>query len=241
MLMYGKSTLTNYSAPLEVLLDNVTVAKAMHGNSPEHEQIFCRVAIMFDLENSRTMWRDYVASNGFSELHHTLLFPKVDAVGELREHLMNLGSLQSIDAPDGKGRSALAWATEFLWADAVDCLLSFGAGVQQLRISAITNGYSPLLHLALAGTRDRRHASRLERIFTSFSRYGYDFEAEDHESWTAAHIAASWASEVALRLLWDWTGGALNLTKLTDQWRTPFQLALAAGAATELQGLLLVS
>lgn len=56
-----------------------------------------------------------------------------------------------------------------------------------------------------------------------------------------ATIAASWASEVALRLLWDWTGGALNLTKLTDQWRTPFQLALAAGAATELQGLLLVS
>lgn len=226
---------------METLLDNATVVKAIYGNSAEHEQILCKIAMLFDLKNSKTMWCDYVESGGFSELHRILLFSKVDAVRELGEHLRNVGNLQSIDAPDAKGRSALAWATEFLWADAVDCLLSFGASVRQLRSSAITYGYSPLLHLALAGTRDGRHVGRLERIFASFSCYGYDFEAEDHESWTAAHIAASWASEVSLRLLWKWAGGTLSLTKLTDQWRTPFDLALDAGAAAELQGLLLVS
>lgn len=57
--------------------------------------------------------------------------------------------LTGVDTYHSCGRSSLAWAVEYQWADAVRILLQFGADPNQPRPS--THGNLPLLHLAMAG------------------------------------------------------------------------------------------
>ena len=55
-----------------------------------------------------------------------------------------------IDMPDALGRTPLAWGVEYGLPTAVELLLRFGASPNQLR-STKNGGYSPLIHLAIAG------------------------------------------------------------------------------------------
>ncbi|KAK5224158.1 hypothetical protein LTR47_009915 [Exophiala xenobiotica] len=107
--------------------------------------------------------------------------------------------LADIDKKDSRGRSALAWATEYGFAEAAQQLILCGANPRQSRPSS--QGELPLLHLAIAGSSriDPQHNSLA--VIGVLLRAGADPNGVDHEGWTPLHVAASWKNHLAIREL----------------------------------------
>lgn len=161
--------------------------------------------------------------------------------GTLKDYLTSLtanGMLTGvIDAADSCGRSALAWAVEYGWADAVETLVKFGANIHQRRLSIY--GGSPLLHLAIAGPTPQRSGLRLLNVIRTLIQAGININAVDHELWTPLHIAASWNLYDVLIELAHFGGWALDWEAVTDGGQSALDLALGGGGDAAVVDLLL--
>ncbi|RMD41107.1 hypothetical protein DV735_g4022, partial [Chaetothyriales sp. CBS 134920] len=95
-----------------------------------------------------------------------------------------------IDARDAKGRSTLAWATEFGMQAATKDILALGADPNQYRKS--NGSFVPMLHSIIAASNpDDPHCPYLDIVSTLLMK-GTDRDSRDHEDWTPWHVAASW-------------------------------------------------
>lgn len=180
------------------------------------------------------LWEGYRESRGFTELHEVLLGIKCDS-GTLGDYLTRIAGERTmsdlIDLTDSFGRSALSWAVEFGWADAVATLIRFGADINQQRLSF--PGRLPMLHLALAGPNFGTEVTAYLDIVQQLLLAGADVNAVDHEGWTALHVAASWKDYKAVRILVESAGQRLSWSVLTNSNESASQLAEGDAALVE--------
>jgi ankyrin repeat protein len=209
------------------MLDNILCARAMGEYSLEHaKSAISNTAVLFD-NNSTDLLEEYMKSRGFTDLHRVLL--------GVHDHDISLPDYlraypHTVDWKDHQGRSPLAWAVEYGWADAAETLIGFGANFDQLRTSA-RGGASPLLHLAIAGPRSRKTVAIVRVLLNA----GINVNAIDEEGWTAMHIAASWnfyevVAEIVQR--------QPDLSMFTIVGETAHDLAVQAGADDSVKRLL---
>jgi len=200
------------------MIDGLLVSRAMNGDS---DSSLNDIAILFS-KCPRELWQDYICGRNFTRLHEVLLkigHERATLEGYLFS-LLEAGALADvIDMVDSCGRTALAWAVEYGWADAVATLLYFGANPYE-RLSL--RGKLPLLHLAIAGPASNTGFLDVVRILL---RAGVDINAKDHEGWSPLYIAASWnlieiVEELARfgRLTLDWIA-------TTDDGKSAFDLS----------------
>lgn len=189
------------------------------------------IAILFK-SDTNDIWTEYRASREFTEVHDTLLkLNDYDDGLSTSLRLLNAhGGLPSfIDRPDRQGRSPLAWACEFGWADAARMLIEFGANPNQSRHSV--KGASPLLHLAVAGPGSRRSREVVKVLLSA----RVDVNAKDDEQWTAMHVAASWnLYDVAVEIAKE----CPDLSAVTTTGHSSLDLAVDAGASDTMVSLL---
>lgn len=183
---------------------------------------------------------EYADDREFSVLHEVLLGIDCNK-GSLEEYLASFGQImlppEIIDAPDSCGRTALAWAVEYGWSDAVNILLKYGSDPHQLRPSM--HGKSPLLHLVIAGPASQASNPGFLDVVRALLRSGVDVNAVDHEGWTALHVAASWNLYSVIQELAHYGGSTLNWNAKTDDRQSALDLSLGAGIDDEVQQLLL--
>lgn len=181
------------------------------------------IAILFN-KCPRELWQDYIYSRNFTRLHEVLLKIVYERV-ILEEYLFSLreaGALADvIDKVDSCGRTALAWAVEYGWVDAVVTLLAFGANPHE-RLSF--RGQLPLLHLAIAGPASKPSSAGFLDVVRVLLRAGVDINAKDDEGWTPLHIAASWNSIEILEELACFGRHTLDWTATTDDGMSAFDL-----------------
>lgn len=195
-MCYLTLTGTSLSSAAETLIDGILVTRAMNGSSGDILDWLCPAA-MFLKRDTNILWQDYVETRGFSQLHKALL--RVDGYSSLKSYLNNArqGSFD-IDVQDSRGRSALAWAAEYGWTEAVTLLINHGANPKQSRQSQY--GALPLLHLMLAGSNKTGGHDSMT-VVKLLVEAGADPNSRDHEGWTPFHVAASWNNYNAVRTL----------------------------------------
>jgi Ankyrin repeats (many copies) len=228
------------STPMETMIDDVLVAQAMEiGRHRDFEPSALNEIAQLFRKNPYDLWREYRDNRDFTKLHDVLL--GIDhSYGTLEDCLMSLAAsgilAESIDITDSRGRSALAWAVEYSWADAVEELMEFGANIHQQRLP-VCGGFS-LLHLAIAGPSPQGSSSQLLDVVRVLIEAGVDINATDQELWTPLHIAASWNLFDVLLALDRLGGWALNWKALTDTGQSALDLAIGCGADKEVVDLL---
>lgn len=222
---------------METMLDYILVTNAMGYSALEDfSSALTQVALLFGW-NSGDLWGEYEESRGFTPVHRALLGinNSHDGLWNFLASLVAAGTLTDIiDCPDARGRSPLAWAVEYGWADATETLINFGANVHQLRQSMDT--VSPLLHLVIAGPDSRR--SDVLGVVRLLLRAGVDINAKDHEQWTAMHIGASWNLYDVVMELVQFGGQALDCEAVTNLGQSALDLAVGVGADGTLINLL---
>jgi ankyrin repeat protein len=183
-----------FSTLMETMIDNTLISSAMeqalsHGQHLSQFQHIVQISgkSIFDLLN------DFVENRNFTTLREVLPGITSDR-GTLDEYLASFGQAtlpaEFIDSHDACGRTALAWAAENGWADAVKTLLKYGSNPHQLRPSV--RGKSPLLHLVMAGPSSQHSDAGFLDVVRQLLKAGVDFNAVDHEGWTPLHVAPSW-------------------------------------------------
>ena len=120
--------LTYSSGALETMLDMALVSIAKGECLANGFDVIGQIASLFN-KDQQELWDCYVSSRGFTALHKILL--RVDNHQTLDEFLTQLwqdGTISHmINTPDKHYRTALTWAVEFGWSDAVETLLKYGA------------------------------------------------------------------------------------------------------------------
>lgn len=94
-----------------------------------------------------------------------------------------------INDQDSCGRSALAWAVEYMWHDAARTLLQYGADPCQSRPSL--RGSLPMLHLVIACLAMNEAEAQPVDTVRLLLQHGADVNGLDHEGWNLLHVAAS--------------------------------------------------
>ena len=222
---------------METMVDDILIAQMMENGKDFDPSALYDIGLLFG-KSSYDLWTEYRESRQFTVIHEALLGVS-GRYGRLETCLESLaigGTLAStIDAEDSRGRSALAWAVEYAWAEAIDTLVKFGANVHQQRRSL--KGQSPLLHLAIAGPSPRP-GSQLWRVIRSLIQAGSDPDATDHELWTPSHVAASWSLYDVLLELACLGGSAVNWEAITESGQSVLDLAICGGADLKVIDLL---
>jgi ankyrin repeat protein len=140
------------------------------------------------------VFEEHQSSRGFTKLHRILL--RIDSeYNSIADYLTSLKTeelMSMIDIPDSLGRTPLAWAVEYGLTASVELLLTFGADPNQLRFTK-DDGFSPLIHLAIAGPRSAWMDADIVETVRLLVLAGADLNGTDHEGWTPLHIAASWS------------------------------------------------
>lgn len=216
------------------MLDNIICGNAMGDTSlEEKESAIFDVAIMFGMD-SRDLRTKYTESRRFTEVHNILL-RKHDDDSSLPDSLRSLKDHDVlsaiIDRADSQGKTPLAWAVEYGWANAAETLVNFGANPDQTRRSR--DSKSPLLHLAIAGPNSSRSCEVVRTLLSA----KVDINAKDEELWTALHIAASWNLHDIVREI---VQKHPDLSAITMAGDTALDLAIRAGAEESLVELLQV-
>ena len=221
---------------METMIEAVLVDSAMNGQ-PFHPGLLA-VAQLF-AKPLDDLWEEYQQSRGFSELHEVLLRIKPGSA-TLGDYLNRGGEgtvLDLIDATDALGRSALSWAIEHGWVDAVATLIRFGADVHQKR--RLTDDGMSMLHLALAGPDSGRRGTAFSDIVKHLILVGADVNTVDREGWTPLHIVASWKDYKTISTLLEFAGQSLDWSAVTNSGESASQLAANGGGDGTLIQLLL--
>lgn len=223
------------------MIDDLLISSAKMPNASNAKDMynFQMIAQLFS-KCSTDLLEDYVETREFETLHEVLL--GIDrSRGTLKDYLATFENssllAETIDTPDSCGRTALAWAVEYGWSDAVRVLLQYGANPHQLRPS--TRGKSPLLHLVIAGPASEHSASAFLEVIRLLLKAGVDINAVDHEGWTPLHVAASWNLREVVRELLRFGGSKLDLNARTNQGESALHLAYGGGFDKEVENLLL--
>lgn len=206
----------------------------MVGQTPFH---FFRELLRLFGKPVDDFWHEYKETRNSTVLHEVLL-GIIQRYGRLKDYLAHIaadGSLPYlIDAPDALGRSALAWAVDYGWAEAVTVLVEAGANVNQC-----TGLGLPLLHQALAGPASGRLDAEFMTISQTLLQAGVDVNSVDHEGWTLLHIAASWNSDRGVVTLITSARESLNWDVVTNNGHSAAQLARDSGGDSDLYPFLL--
>ncbi|KAI9655254.1 MAG: hypothetical protein M1829_000667 [Trizodia sp. TS-e1964] len=213
------------NTPMETIVDDTLVSLAMQYSTARHDlSDFQHIAQLFG-KCTFDLLEDFVEERDFTTLHQVLLGIRYD-LGTLDEYLNSIGSAQLppqfIDVPDSCGRTPLAWAVEYGWADATRTLLRYGSDPHQLRPSV--HGKSPLLHLVIAGPVST-DAGFLD-VVKALLEAGSDVNAVDHEGWTPLHELAEFGAD------------ALNWDLLTNDKQSAVELSIGGGFSADVQHLL---
>ena len=225
---------------METMIDDTLISLAMGQRSSRGHDAsdFQHIALLFG-KTSYDLLEDFVEDRSFTTLHEVLLGLRHDQ-GALDAYLASLGCLklpsEVIDVPDSCGRTALAWAVEYGWVDAVRTLLMYGANPHQLR--PCSHGKSPLLHLVIAGPASQSSGAGFLEVVRVLLEQGVDVNAVDHEGWTSLHVAASWNHYDVIKELAAFSAGTLDWDSLTDNKQSAIDLACGAGFDTRVQYIL---
>lgn len=223
------------------MIDDVLISSAKDPKAYNALDVYkLQVVAQLFSKTSIDLLEDYVEAREFLTLHEVLL--GIDrSRGTLEEYLATFEDIsllaKTIDMPDSCGRTALAWAVEYGWSDAVKTLLQYGANPHQLRPS--THGKSPLLHLVIAGPASEQSDSAFLDVIKSLLHAGVDINAVDHEGWTPLHVAASWNLCKVIQELICFGGSTLDLDARTGRGETALDLAYGGGFNPEVESLLL--
>lgn len=184
------SVLTFLSTPLDILADCCMVA-----GWPDNAALAMLISLCG--KGIAEIIEDHATSHGLEDIHRVLLRLRPE-YPQLEEYLQSLHPqtlAEFIDKPDFHGRSALVYAVEYGWHDAVETLVKFGANVNQLRLGD-RKGLT-LLHLLFAGPAQNT-TLQIARVLIE---NGADVNMRDSEGWTALHIAASWDNYTGMAVL----------------------------------------
>ena len=222
--------LSFHSTPLETMLDDLLMLSAMGQVSEEGwNGELVKIGLLFG-DNSRDLWEEYMQSRRFSPAHHALL-GRDQSHANLSDALLSTDSVETlksvIDIPDARGRTALAWAVEYRWAEATRILIQAGANVHRHRTSL--HGHSPLLHLGIAGSPSENDRISTLLIVDCLVQAGANINATDHEGWTPFHVAISWDRyDIAKRLA---RSPSLDYIVGTNAGQTAFDMACERNAS----------
>ncbi|KAI1323737.1 ankyrin [Xylariaceae sp. FL0255] len=218
------------NTPMENMIDDTIVSVAVSSQTPRPVLLsdFFDISVLFDVP-AIDLFSDLVGDRGFTLIHQILLGIRRDV--SLEQYLSTSPAIGSekfnIDKLDSCGRSALAWAVEYRWADATETLIRFGADPRQSRKSI--HGDMPLLHLAIAGPPSEQPDDGLIRVVKTLLRAGADVNALDHEGWTALHVASSWNNYEVINTLAEHGGTHLAWDLLTNDGQSALDLSLGCG------------
>ena len=140
------------------------------------------------------IFEKHKSSRGFTQLYKVLLNidSSYDSMTDYLSFVAPEMLIHLIDTPDALGRTPLAWAVEYGLSTAVELLLRYEAYPNQLR-STKDDGYSPLIHLAIAGPWSAWMNADIVETVRLLLQADVDPNETDHEGWTPLHIAASWS------------------------------------------------
>ncbi|WEW57922.1 hypothetical protein PRK78_003389 [Emydomyces testavorans] len=226
------------STPLDTLIGDTLVSLAMKHRGMPDSSDFEHITQLFG-KSGLELVADFVKVSNFATIHKVLLGIEGDHK-TLNDYLGKSESTMlltdSIDIPDSTGRSALAWAVEYGWANATRILLKHGANPHQLvRSSGVV---SPLLHLAIAMPVSASTDNGSLDVVRELLKAGADINAVDHENWTPLHVAASWNNYDIIRELVTFGGDALDLDLVTNDNQSAMDLSLNGGINERVQDVL---
>lgn len=207
------------------LLDVELVRNARCGHPPEYYRSSARFQTLAQIcgLSTKQLWRSYCDEKQFLDTHRSLLRFPTEGTSSLSDtHIDEVVVSKDIDACDAQGRSALAWAVEYQWPEAVSDLLGHGASVHKPRSSIGSPARMPLLHLAVAAPP----SSSMSLIVDMLLKHEPDIFALDNEAWTVGHIAASWGNDNVLAQL------AYALAVMGSSLRSKFEMMVTADGHT---------
>ncbi|KAF2760484.1 ankyrin [Pseudovirgaria hyperparasitica] len=218
------------NTPLYTSVDNVLALRAQALISPKMARKSIQLIGKIFNTPTHELCTSYHSSRQFSPQHKALLALPWASTQECNlertlPQIPHNARMAEIDDTDCTGRSALAWAVEYGWPEAVETLLRLGADVRQTRQSG--KRVMPLLHLAIAGPRK----SETNRIAVTqiLLQGGADINARDDGQWTPLHVAASWGLEGVVKGLLQSTHGTADVGALDSYGHTARDIALGAG------------
>lgn len=223
------------------MVDNTIMSLAMrhHGSHELEPDDFVDIAQLFE-QPTANLIDDLVQDRELPNIHQVLLGIEHD-LGTLEQYLASFGQLplppEIVDAPDVHGRTALSWAVEYGWSNAVGTLLKYGANPRASRPSL--RGNLPLLHLVIATPPPLQGVDWDPiGVVKLLIEAGADVNGLDHEGWTPLHVAASWNNLDIIEELARSAGNGLDWDALTDDNQSAIDLSLNGGSEPAVQAIL---
>ena len=217
-----------YSTLVDNLIECALVTRARDSHGSSIREFLAPIAAFAD-QPVDDLLDDYLEDHGLTVSHRDLL--RIDGcVGTAATSV-------HIDARDAKGRSTLAWATEFGMQAATKDILALGADPNQYRKS--NGSVVPMLHSIIAASNPEDPRCPYLDIVSTLLMKGTDRDSRDHEDWTPWHVAASWNHYYMAEVLLKTPGQqTIDLLAKTRDGKTALELSTDPGFISKVRKLL---